>query len=196
MAFDCSPKADELVLQGNKSTEVLREIDTPFEFLSPQEISDLGEPFYPFVFQDLERAYFAMPTYDSPRRVRQAFTNPFLDIQVEIDDVLVSTIPFPDKGDSAPVQFGPPPLARRSGRGTTRISPLRLMKRSNGSVLLIQDQRKTSGLVTVQELETLSQPMMLKSGKVEGFQVKATGVEEQLTVHDKVKVQSLYLKFH
>src|SRR5262249_22416847 len=136
-----------------------------------------------------------MPTYDDPRLIRKAFANPFIDMQLENEDTVVSTVPLPDKGDPSPFQFTLS-LGRQSGRTATRTHPVRVTKCSQGSMLLVQDQRMTSGLVSVQELGARAQPMMLKSNKAEGFAAKATGVGEQLTVQDIVKVQSLYLKFH
>ena len=190
--------ATDLTLRDNKKTEVLRELDGSFEFLPPQEIFDLGNTSYPFVFQDAKRAYFAMPTYDYPRAVRQVFTNPFVDIQIESEDAIVSSIPLPDKGDPAPFGYRQSqlPFSRTFAGSDAHFPSVRLLKSAHGSVLLIQDQRMTSGIVTVQELSAPSPPMMAKSGKIQGIQAKATGVGKELTVQEKIKAQTLYLKFH
>jgi peptidoglycan hydrolase-like protein with peptidoglycan-binding domain len=186
----------DLTLQDTKKTKVLGELDSPFDFLPPQEIADLGKAFYPFVFQDFKRAYFAMPTLDDPRQVRQVFANPFVDIQAEIEDPIVSQIPLPDKGDPAPFGFGHilRPFIQTFTRSDTHLPSLRVMKGADGSALLVQDQRMTSGLVTVQELGAPSQPVTKKSSQIGPAQ--EPGAAENLTVQEKAKVQALYLKFH
>jgi hypothetical protein len=237
MAFDSDSKADELALDDKKSNlgpisagqklDILRDIDIEFELLPPQEIPDIAEPFYPFVFQDSNRTYFAMPTYDDPRPIKQAFANPSVDIQLENEDTYMPMFPIPPKGDPDPFQFTLP-FARRAGRAATRIPTVRMIKGSEGSVLLVQDQGLTSGSVAVRELgppvriikgskgsvllvedQGLTsgvaavrrlgvppQPMMIKSAKVKDIESAVTGNGTQLAVQEKVKVQTLYLKFH
>ncbi len=196
MAFDAGPGAADLTLQDSKETEVLQDIDTPFSFLPPQEITDLGKTFYPFVFQDAKRAYFAMPTYDNPRPVRGVITNPFLEIHVEIEDAIISKIPQPDTGDPAPATFQKF-LSPFIVKGTDNHFPsTRLVKGAAGSAMLVQDERMASGRVTVHELDAPSKPMMKKSSKVGGQGSQASALDVTQTAFDKIIAQVLYLKFH
>ncbi|MGH9755501.1 MAG: neuraminidase-like domain-containing protein [Blastocatellia bacterium] len=196
MAFVSTPGAAELALRDSKETEVLRDIDTPFSFLPPQEITDLGKTSYPFVFQDAKRAYFALPTFDDPRPVRQAFIYPFVDIQMEIEDVIVSNVPLPDKGDPAPFIFHKSlsPFIRTSPGTDGHLLSTRLINGA-GSTLLVRDERMTSGLVTIQELNA-APPTMKKAYKAGGQGPQPPIIEAPPSAADMILVQSLFLKFH
>jgi len=198
MAFLSSPSVDELALQDNQKTRILRDIDTPFSYQHPQEITDHGKTSYPFVFQDARRAYFAMPTFDAPRPVRQVITKPFLDIQLQIEDAFITQIPLPDKGDPPPIIFSKlhSPFTATFTRTNDQFLSTRLVKGSGGTELLVQDKRMANGLVTVQELGAASQPIMKKSSKIGGQGGQVAVIEEAQTGFEKITVQALYLKFH
>ena len=200
MAFVSSLGADELAFQDNKATDVLRDVDPPFRFLPPQEISDLGDTFYPFVFQDPRRAYFAMPTLDDFRVVREVFTNPFLEAAADIENALGS-IPLADQGHPAPPSFqfsfhkSHSSFNRTFSGADASFPSMRLMKGASGSTLLVRDERTTSGRVVVQELAAPSQVVMKKSAKAGGFQQAGDDANE-LTVQEQLKLKKMYLKFH
>lgn len=208
MAFDAGSGADELILQDSKKTKVLRDVDTRFRFLPPQEITDLGKKSYPFVYQDAKRAYFAIPTFDDPRPVRQVFMNPFVDIHVEIDDPIVFKIPLPDKGNPAPLIFNryrsPFVMASPGTNGhfpSTRLSngdghflTTRLVN-GDGSALLVRDERMTSNPVIVQELDVAKQTAK-KAHKAGGQGPQPPITEAPPSASDMILVQSLFLKFH
>jgi peptidoglycan hydrolase-like protein with peptidoglycan-binding domain len=200
MAFVSSLGADELAFQDNKATDVLRDVDPPFRFLPPQEISDLGDTFYPFVFQDPRRAYFAMPTLDDFRAVREVFTNPFLEAAADIENALGS-IPLADQGHPVPPSFQFSfHKSHSSFNGTfsgahASFPSMRLMKGASGSTLLVRDERTTTGRVVVQELAAPSQVVMKKTAKAGGFQQAGDDANE-LTVQEQLKLKKMYLKFH
>lgn len=194
MAFLSTTEATELRLQDSKNTKVLQHVETPFNFLPSQELSDLGKTFYPFVFQDAKRSYLAMPTYDDPRLARQVFRNPFIGINVPVEDAIVSKIPLPDNGDSGSV------IIQKSFSPFATFSPVdenfpetRFLKGA-GTALLVEDQRTSSGALTVRELRKPSPSVMKKGSNVGG----ETTISEQVqtTVLTKIAAQVLYLKFH
>jgi peptidoglycan hydrolase-like protein with peptidoglycan-binding domain len=191
MAFESTFNAADLTLQDSKTTAILRDIDTPFRFLPPQELSDLSKRFYPFVFQDTKRAYFVMPTLDDPRPIRRAITSPLLDLKVDIDDVIISEIPLPVNGDTGPTIFQKslsPFTTFDEANG--HFPTTRLIKGSSGSALVVEDQRMTSGLVTVREL---GKPLMKKSSKGVG---SGKVFDEVLTSAARIAAEVLFLKFH
>lgn len=190
MAFHSTSDAEELTLQNSKTTDILRNIETPSRFLPPQEISDLGKVFCPFVFQDAKRSYFVMPTLDDPRPIRRAILSPFLDIQVDINDVVISEIPLPVNGHSSPIfqKFLSPFNAFDEANG--HFPTTRLVKGSNGSALVIEDYRMTSGLVSVHEL---GRPLMKKSSDGIG---SGTVLDEVQTSAAKIAAKVQFLKFH
>ena len=163
MAFDSVPAAVDLTLQNTTNTRVLRDLESPFAFLAPQEIADLGDTFYPFIFDDAKR-YFAMPTYDRKRHAAGIFANPSITLKIPDQDAIVNTVPLPDKGDPAPFWTHAPPALLGRAAATARASyqSVRVLSDTNGPALVVRDERVTSDLVIVEELPFRSVPMMQK----------------------------------
>jgi hypothetical protein len=134
--------------------------------------------------------------------------NPFVDIQVDIDDPIIFKIPLPDKGDPAPLIFhksrspfimaspgidGHFPSTRLTN-GDGQFLSTRLIN-GDGSALLVRDERMTSNLVTIQELDAGPQTAK-KAYKAGGQGPQPPITEAPPAPADMILVQSLFLKFH